>query len=134
MQPFANVAVQMVGLHKVQVLDDTILMRFHGDYLPDEARVIWARIDEVGAKQSQVCLLVDLQAARGPTPETRRILADGRARGLSCQTIYFGSNPLNRAFIHIIHAAMRVLGDANIKYCTFAHEADALKFWAARRR
>ncbi|MFO0653783.1 MAG: hypothetical protein U0787_01755 [Polyangia bacterium] len=134
MHPFAGVPIETVGRHAIQVLGDSILMRYHGPYLPDHARSLLPLVTKVGKQHGRVRLLLDLSDAIGPPPETRRIVAAWRADGFSCLAIYFGASFLNRGFLRIIHAAMRAIGHTDVENHHFASETEALAFWASQTK
>lgn len=134
MHPFADIPIEIIGRHQVQVLGDSILMRYHGPYLPDDARRLLPIVTRVGKQHGRVRLLLDLSDAEGPSPETRRILTEWRADGFSCLALYFGASFVNRGFLRIIHAAMRLVGHTDVENHHFATESEALSFWSQRAR
>ena len=125
--------IEHVGPNDVQVVDDTILVRYHGTLLPSEAKALLDRVDQLGTRFPIVYLLGDLTDAAPPPADARKVLAAWHVSGFECITIYFGGNLLLRTASQLILSAMRIIGRTTLETHHFATEVEAFAFLNARR-
>src|SRR5262249_12471695 len=124
---------ERIGPHLVTVEGDTVHIRFHGPYLPAEAKQVVSLIGNILLEQSAVYLLIDLSRADMPSMETRRVLSQAPASVQAITSVYYGVNFFTRAMAVLIHRMLTLVSKRDFKVFFATDESDGRRILESLR-